>query len=88
MLPVLFLMYAMVLTIVLGAIGLVFIALDDYLKDREYDKMSFSKVYDQIQYDHKFNQAVKAANLASGHITDPYYWKKEWDKAFDLAMNS
>lgn len=87
MLPVL-LMYVMVLIIVLGGMGLLYIALDDYLKDREYDKMSFSKVYDQIQADHKFNQAVKAANLASAHIKDPYYWKKEWDKTFDLVMNN
>lgn len=80
--------YVMVLIIALMPVVLLYVALDDYLKDCQDNRMTFSKVYDQIQYDHKFDQAVKAANLAAKDEKDPYFWKKQWNKAFDLAMNS
>lgn len=78
--------YVMVLTIALFPVVLGYIVLDDYLKDRQDSKMTFSKVYDQIQYNHKHDQAVKAANLASANIKDPYYYKKEWYNAYNVEM--
>lgn len=88
MLPVLIMIYVMVGIIALMPVVFGFIVLNDYLEDKKANAMTFSKVYDRIQYDHKFNQAVKAANLAAKDEKDPYYYKKTWDQSFDLAMNN